>query len=310
MAAIALACPPALGQSGAAGAPAVSLAQSLSGPAKAAYTSAQILANNGDFAGAYAKYDQAYALSRDPRLLFDMAVCARSLKRYAPMQALLVRYQREAQSTMSPEDRSDVASALVAIRDLVGTVKLTVTQAGASVAVDGAVAGTTPLADALVVDLGPHVLTVRKAGFEPFEQKLDVAGSNETAVAVTLEVQRQVAQLVVSSEEGATVVVDNQVSGKGRFDGQLSPGVHEVRVTEPGKVTYRAQVELHLGETRTVDVTLESDKHGPVWPWILGGVAAVGAAVGGYFLLKPQDQTEPVPPGKFGAVQLSAWRTP
>src|ERR1019366_2667901 len=56
------------------------LSDSLTGPARDAYNSARILINNGDFAGAYSKYAQAYSLSKDPRLLYDMAVCTRSMK--------------------------------------------------------------------------------------------------------------------------------------------------------------------------------------------------------------------------------------
>src|ERR1019366_5379973 len=213
------------------------LSDSLSGPAKDAYRSARILINNGDFGGAYNKYAQAYALSKDPRLLYDMAVCTRSLKAYAKMQSLLVRYQREGQALMSAEDRSDVASALVAIHDLVGTVKLTVTEAG------------------------------------------------------------------------ATVAVDDRPPSQGRFDGQLPVGTHDVRVTEPGKVPYRVQLELRDGETRTVQVTLETEKHAAaVWPWIVGGaVVAAGAVVGGYFLFKSSPSTPATPPDPLGALPLSAW---
>jgi len=47
-----------------------------------------------------------------------------------------------------------------------------------------------------------------------------------------------------------------------------------------------------------------------VWPWVVGGVVvAAGAAVGGYFLFRPHDQTSPVPNGTFGPpIQLSVAR--
>ena len=69
-------------------------------------------------------------------------------------------------------------------------------------------------------------------------------------------------------------------------------------------------MDLRDDETRSLDVTLENESHGGrVWPWIAGGaVVAIGAAVGGYFLLKPGDQTTPVPAGKSGTFQLSVFR--
>ena len=61
------------------------LAQTLTGAARDAFTSAQILLNNGDFAGALTKYQEAYGLSKEPRLLFNMALCERNLHAYARM---------------------------------------------------------------------------------------------------------------------------------------------------------------------------------------------------------------------------------
>jgi hypothetical protein len=286
------------------------LAQSLSGPAREAYSSAQVLVNNGDYPGAYAKFGQAYELSREPRLLFNMAVCARNMHDYARMQGLLVRYQREAGSSMAADDKADVENALATIRTLVGAVKLSVSEAGAAVLVDGQQVGTTPLLDSIVLNLGKHTLSVSKGGFQSVEQALDIAGGSETPIALVLVAQRHVARLIVGSDESATVVIDGQTAAKGRFEGQLAPGRHEVQVTEPGKLPYKAQVDLRDGETRSLDVTLESEAKGaPAWPWIVGGVVlAAGAAVGGYFLFQPQDQTIGVPDGKSGTVRLSAWR--
>jgi len=286
------------------------LTQSLTGRAKEAFASAQLLYNNSDFAGAIIKYQQAYDLSKDPRLLFNMALCHRSLHAWARMGTLLRQYEREAAKAMSAGERADVDSALAAIQNLVGTVRLTVSQPGATVAVDGETLGETPLPDPMVLDLGKHSLTVSKPGFETFHQAVAIGGGGETNVSVALVAQGHRSRLVVAADEGATVTVDDRVGSQGRFDGKLEPGVHQVQVTEPGKMTYKVDVDLRDGETRTLQVTLESEKHGgSPWPWIIGGaVVAAGAAVAGYFLLQPSDTVVPVPTGKLGGVTFAAWR--
>ena len=184
--ALALASPPALGQTAPPPKPRASLSESLSGPAKDAFASAQVLVNNNDFSGAFTKYEQAYKLSKDPRLLFNMAICARGLHAYAKMQALLLRYQRESGPNMSAQDKVDVSGALGVIRTLVGSVKLTVSEPGATVAVDGQVAGTTPLSEPLVIDLGAHTIAVAKPDFDPVERKVQIVGGAEVPLAVTL----------------------------------------------------------------------------------------------------------------------------
>jgi hypothetical protein len=285
--------------------PGASLNDSLSGAAKEAYGAATVLSNNKDCARAIEKYEEAYGLSKDPRLLFDIAVCERDLRAYARMRGLLLRYEEEGAATMSTEQKADVDAALAAIRDLVGTVDLTVSEAGADVTVDAEPVGTTPLVAPLVVDLGKHTLAVKKDGFEPAERTVEVRGGNETSVAITLVQRVHPALLRIASDPGATVVIDNKELSRGSFDGALAPGAHDVVVSEPGKKGYETRIILHDGEARTLRVTLEGERHAILWPWIAGGAAVVvGAGIGGYFLLRPHETRGPGPQGQLFTVQL------
>jgi len=286
-----------------AAAPERSLGETLAGPASDAYVSAKILLNNRDFAGALAKYRQAYELSKDPRLLFDMAICERGVRAYARMQGLLRRYEQEAGPAISPQDKAQVDDALAAIQNLVGAVSLTVSEDGAAVAVDTEPVGTTPLAQPLVMDLGKHRVTVTKAGFQTIDTTVDVTGGSQADVSLTLAPQLAQARLIVTSDSEATVSIDGQVAAKARFDGPLAPGMHEVGVTEVDRLPYAMQIELRDGETRTMQVTLEREHRAALLPWVLGGVAvAAGAVVGGYFLFKSPDSGSGLAPGRFGTV--------
>ncbi len=277
-----------------------SLADSLHGAAKEAYSSAKLLFNNADYAGALTKYGLAYDLAKDPRLLYNMGLCEKNMRHYARMQSLFLRYERESGSKLSAERKAAVDEALAAIRNLVSGVHVTANLEGATVSVDGESVGTTPLGDPITLDLGKHTIVVSKAGFEPVTHVLEIAGSDEQSVAATLVVQQHVGHLVVAAESDTTIAIDDTPMATGRFDKSLPAGTHEVRVTSPGKIPFRSEVEIHDGETRTLEVSLSSEAHGspPLWPWIAGGVAlAAGAAIGGYFLFKPADRTDPVPPG-------------
>jgi hypothetical protein len=307
--AIALLAPPAIAQTSGTRAPRP-LAESLHGPAKEAYTSARFLYQRGDFTGAEAKYRQAYDLSKDARLVFNMAACEKELHHYARMQSLLVRYENEATPEMLAEDKSGVDSALAALKNLVGTVTITANVAGAEVMVDEEPAGTTPLAGPVVLDLGRHKITLRKAGFDAVTDAIDVQGGSAMTEAVTLVEHAHDARLLIIADDDATIAIDGKPTAKERFDGPVPAGSHDLQVTAPGKVAYRSEVELHEGESRTLQVTLAKETpHGAVWPWIVGGaVAAVGLGVGAYLLLRPQDQTAPVPAGPLGNYGLNAWR--
>jgi hypothetical protein len=111
--------------------------------------------------------------------------------------------------------------------------------------------------------------------------------------------------LTVSSDPEATISVDGKVVARGRYDGPETPGTHDVSVVETGMRPHKATLDLRAGETRTLDVTLEPEKHATVWPWVVGGVAlAAGAAVGGYFLFRPQDTNGPAPVGTLGTAYI------
>jgi PEGA domain len=285
------------------------LTVTLQGTAKEAYASARLLFKQGDFAGAATKYQQAYELSKDPRLLFDTAICEKNLRAYARMQELLEQYNREASADMSADDRAAVDGALAAVKNLIGRLTVTVDVSGATVSVDGQAVGTTPLAAPLVLDLGKHVITVEGSGLQTVSRDVSIVGGADAALNLAVTPQEQTAQLFIVAEPNAMISLDGTPTSKERYEGKVQAGAHEVRVTEPGKLPYKADVDLKVGETRTLQVTLTSESHPVIWPWVVGGAVVVaGAVVGGYFLFKPSDQTVPVPTGASGAVQFSGWR--
>jgi len=185
---------------------------------------------------------------------------------------------------------------------------------GARVSIDGKPASAIGVT-AMAIDPGVHALRIDVDGQPSVSKSVSfLEGEKEKRVAVVVGApaplppdEARFARLVVSSDEGATVVVDGQAAARGRFEGQVSVGPHDVDVTEPGKVPYKAQLELRDGEMRSLTVVLEDERHGgALWPWIAGGVVvAAGAVVGGYFLFKPQDQTVGIPAGKTASLQLS-----
>jgi hypothetical protein len=301
VAALVFAAAPVLAQTGS---PPTSLSQSLQGDAKAAYDSGELLVANGDYVGALTKLREAYEGSKDPRLLYEMALCEKELRRYAPMQSLLQQYLRDAEGSIPQDIRTAVDEALAAIKNLVATVTVTSIEPEATVLVDGEVVGVTPIPAPLTLELGKHVIVAKKAGFDSNEQTIDAVGGSAVSVALVLIAQPHLAQLVVRSDANATVKIDDRVVGVGHYEGQLEPGTHGVQLTEAGKEPYRVVLELHDGETRMVEITLADQKHAP-WPWIVGGavLAAAGAAVAGYFIANPRDVTV-APAGALGSVYL------
>jgi hypothetical protein len=154
---------------------------------------------------------------------------------------------------------------------------------------------------------------VSKPGFADFAESVDVLGGGTLPVSVTLTAETRVARLHVASDPDATVTVDRDTAARGGFDGVLASGAHALLVTGPGKVPYRAEIQLKDGETRTMNITLETQKTrgGSPWPWVAAGTAVVaGAVVGSYFLFKssPGEGPQQPLPDQLGSLQLMSKR--
>ncbi|HSY23565.1 MAG TPA: PEGA domain-containing protein [Polyangiaceae bacterium] len=270
-------------------APPAPIGDSLSGEAKDDYDAGRSLFLHADYPGALVKFQRAYELSYDPRLLWDMGSCELNLKHYVRVLKLVQRYLQEGGAKVADDQRAAAEAMLRKIRPLVSEVRLIVDQPGAQVFVDDELAGTTPLAQPLVIDLGDRRLRVSKPGFKDETVTQHVVGASDMTVTLTLQAEVHQGRLAVRTESGAAVAVDGSTVSVGPWEGTLAPGQHTLRITDAGMRPYTADVEMRDGEVRTLDVTLVRESGGiSPWWWIGGGiVAAAGLSVGAYYLFRP-----------------------
>ncbi|MEO6601590.1 MAG: PEGA domain-containing protein [Polyangiaceae bacterium] len=289
------------------------LSQSLSGEAKSAYESGKLLVDDGDFAGALTKFKRSYDVSKDARLLWNMAVCEKEQRHYARAATLVSRYLKEGGALISVEQRRSATDTQNALRAFYSSVKLSGVRDGATVLVDGVTVGFTPLAEPLLLDLGTRRVRVEASGYEPFEKSIDVSGNNQLEVPVVLTAAAAAAAGVVpprlsvtSAGERDIVSVDAKVVGSRHWEGVLSVGEHTVRVTAAHKKPYEIQLQLSPGTSRSLQVALEDEGHrSTLWYWVAGGATlTAGAIVGGYFLLKPKEEPGTHPTGALTTVFL------
>jgi len=287
-------------------APLPSLGDALTGQAKSDYDTARFLFDSGDYAGALVKFQHAFDLSQDVRLLWNMAACEKSLRAYARVLRLVERYLHDGGPLLTEAQRDDATAVLRTVRTLVSSVRLIVNESGASVFLDGEPVGTTPLADPLLVDLGERHIRVTKPGFKDQVITQNAAGASEATISIALERATQEGHLSVSTDPSGAIRVDGAAVGLGRWEGAVAPGTHAIGITAPGMRAYSSAVAVRDGESRTVEVDLQRESSGiPAVVWIAGGVlAAAGLGVGGYFLFRPS-QSAPVPtPGTISPFTL------
>jgi tetratricopeptide (TPR) repeat protein len=269
-----------------------SLGQTLTGAAKEDYDAGRVLFEDQDYAGALMKFERAFQTSPDPRLLWNMAACEKSLRHYANALGLLDRYRIEGELRMNPGQRAELTTLIDTLRTLISRVHLVVDEPGASVYVDERLVGKTPLPSELFIDLGTRKLRVSKEGFQDQVITQEFAGGSELTLYMKLPAARRDARITIVSDAPSVIKVDGQVIGHGRWEGALLAGQHTLRITANGMLPYEKEFLVEVGQPRALYVQLQKDERGglPTWVWVgLGVVATGGLATGAYFLLRPSN---------------------
>ena len=204
------------------------------------------LYREGSYREALAAFRRANDLSPRASIQRNIAQCDRDLKdfgaAYDAYQVLLARYG----ATMNATDQRAVRRAIDELAMLTGTLRVTLTEPGATVTLDEHEVGTTPLAAPLRVGLGPHIVTVVKAGFEPIRKEIKVSGGDEARIDGPLEPEVTTGHLVVSAPADAKVevFVDGEDVGPAPWEGDMRPGVHVVEAKSTDRTSAPKQIDV------------------------------------------------------------------
>jgi len=139
-----------------------------------------------DYPSALAAFQESWRLSRQPFVLFNIAMCQQALFDYPAAMASFQEYLGAA-TDEEPVERIETARAKLAqLETLVATVAMTVSEPEARVLVDGRDVGATPLRDPVRLAPGTHVIEVRKPGFQDLRHEVTVMAGQQTDLVLDL----------------------------------------------------------------------------------------------------------------------------
>jgi PEGA domain len=287
------------------------LSQTLKGIARAEYEGGKVLFADGDYKNAIVKFQKAHDVSKDPRLLWNIAVCQKNLRHYSKMLVSVRRYRNEAKDWLSDEDRRQADAIVDTVKTFISDFVLVVNVADAEVFVDGEPIGVTPLKGRSTLDVGRREIRIERDGYGPQVRNITVVGGGRVELKVDLLKTLHRGTLVVATVDEAMVAIDGKMVGRGGWRGSLASGGHTLRVTAVDMQPFQQEVVIQDDATRTVEVELipvATDSTATIL-WVVGGVTLASAAiVTGALLFSPSGE-EPVdgsiPPG---SVQLSTGR--
>ncbi|WP_437901487.1 PEGA domain-containing protein [Sorangium sp. So ce124] len=116
----------------------------------------------------------------------NAAACLIQLERYLEAIELYESALHEFSERLKGEDKRDILLVVKLLYNAVGAIGIAGAEPGATVLLDGVPRGELPLGAPLRVPRGPHTVRVVKAGYQPFEHRLDVDGGETVQVTARL----------------------------------------------------------------------------------------------------------------------------
>lgn len=173
--------------------------------ARALYTEGQRLFDAGDFAGALAKFEEAYGIVNNPVVLLGVASAQERLGRLPEARATLERYLRERPTA---PDRADIEARIAAMPAAVetapvpttGTVALSSDPAGATVVVDGESSGAVTPTE-LTLAPGDHEIALALSGYELSTQTVSVTAGERSDLSIPLTATPEAVPMEETTEE-------------------------------------------------------------------------------------------------------------
>ena len=254
---------------------------------------------------ALADYTQAYELSHDVAILYNLGQLHRARGEYPEALDSFLAFDKAAPPPLHA--RVPKLNELIdEVRSKVATLTVNANVSGARVLVRDKVIGKTPLADALRLGAGKVTIEIDADGYAPYRKDLDLSGGTSTVLDAKLEPRDARGILVVHASAGAAlVVVDGRTVGTAPIEIPVQPGTHSVLVKREGFLDNASSAVVQTGERHEIDVTLAhtTPLFAKWWFWTgVGVLVAAGVGISlAVVLPRAPDRGDGFQPGQLGA---------
>jgi len=235
------------------------LREQLAADAQKHWDTALALYQRGLWDGARTSFSAAYDASKNPRVLFNVAVCEKNLGRFARAIDVFKRELAEGEGQLSAEEEAELKFQIQGLEQFVAQLTVDVNESGAEVYVDDDKVGTSPLPAPVSVQLGERRVRVTKAGFSDARETLELKGGASGRVAIKLVAINKTSLVNVSvvGPASAVVKIDGKEVGRSPYKGQVgvSAEPHQFSAEAPGYVP--ATQSTVVRENETLNLTLQ-----------------------------------------------------
>lgn len=256
--------------------------------------------DNLHYAEALDGYTKAYAISHDPRFLYNMGRALGALGQYPEAVNQLERFRLEAPTELKARV-PQLEQLITDFKRHVSTLTIKCNVAGSRVLVRDKAVGQTPLGD-LQLDAGPAVVEVDADGYTSQSRQVTLPEGNSLELVFDLVKVSPLGVLIVRSVPAATsVLVDGRGLGGTPLETSVMPGPHALLLARDGYRDLAVSALVERGQRRELDLRLEKTPSifSRWWFWtIVGVVVASGVATGIAATTERPADSGSIPPGQ------------
>lgn len=262
--------------------PSVSFAADDEG-AEAAFKRGFELFEEGNYQAALVEFKQAYKMSPNYKMLYNIGLVSKQLNDYAGALDAFTRYLNDGGTNVVVSRRVEVNQEIQKLRNRVAQVSIKVDRPGAEISVDGASVGTSPLATPLTLNIG-RVRVAARLNDRTDEKVIELIPGQSMAVDLRVGTQAIVKDEKKPEQEDkspkfpwAPWAITALVGGGAVVTGVLALGAksdYDKKENQYGV----PKSELDSASSKTSTFGLVTD--------ILLGCTVIGAGVSTYFTVK------------------------
>lgn len=240
------------------------LREQLSPEAQKHWDTAIALYQRNQWDGARTSFNAAYEASKNPRVLFNVAVCEKNLGRYAKAIEIFKKELEEGKGQLDASEESEVKTQITGLEQFVASLVIEVNEPGAEIYVDEAKVGVSPLHGPISVQLGERRIRASKPGFADAREAIELKGGSSGRVALKLApmTKTSLVSINVLGPTNATVKIDGKEVGPAPYKGQVTVSAepHQFSAEAPGFVPATQSATVRDGEQLTLTLQLAAEQ--------------------------------------------------
>lgn len=214
----------------------------------------------GKFEPALIEFEEAYKISPNPLVLFNIATCLKESSSYVEASKAFKKFLADAGESAKEDLIEEATKAVSELETYIGYLSIECDPPGGEVFVDGSPAGILPLDQPVALDIGKHNVTIMKENYEIFKRTTGIrSGAQETLKALLVKITNYGKLTVKANVQDALIKIDGKKKGGPEWSGNIPEGTHDIMISAGGHRDFSCSIDVERDEEKLVEAFMLHD---------------------------------------------------